>query len=567
VTYQVIPRKYRPRLFEDIVGQNPIVQTIQGAIRSERIAHAFLFTGPHGVGKTSTARVLAKALNCEQGISDSPCGDCESCLRIAQGVDLDVREINGADNRGVDEIRNIIEECRLSPTSSRLRVYIIDEVHQLTDAAFNALLKTLEEPPPHVHFILATTQPSDIPSTIQSRCQRYDFRPVQIRDVVERLQSICSKEKIDSEEVVLYRLASRADGSLRDSQKLLDQLVSFQGKQLTEKSLVDWLGLTPQEELNQTVQDLIQGDVPSLLSRLDRFFQEGKDLGEYLESLIQHLRNMLLASYEGLDPSLLQIGKNEFQVLRDSAQHFDAETTLLLIQHLLELQRRMSRPGAHRVLVEITFLKMAQFRNLLPLSEAIEIISKTGLSTPSPPQSPPGSSFQSKHRQVPQSPQLSRTVQQPHTPPTAQTAVPTSTLESKTRSVPTACEHPVHSIEEIRKRWPQVLSNIAAQDPHLEALLRPAQLRSFEQQALTLTFNSKSKFTITQIRDTERILRVEEAVRVVLGENIRLRLEIEQDQLPNRSRSSQAREDPSVLQALELFQGRIVHVEEPRHGK
>ena len=242
MSYQVLARKWRPQVFEDVVGQGHITRTLQNAITSGRLAHAFLFSGPRGVGKTTTARILAKALNCDQGPTPTPCGKCDSCIETAAGTAVDVVEIDGASNRGIEHIRELREAVKYAPVGGKYKVYVIDEVHMLTNEAFNALLKTLEEPPPHVIFIFATTEPQKIPATIHSRCQRYGFKRVAVHEIIERLRTIAAAERITISDLGLARIARAAEGSMRDSLSLLDQAVSYSGLEIKDEELQATLG-------------------------------------------------------------------------------------------------------------------------------------------------------------------------------------------------------------------------------------------------------------------------------------------------------------------------------------
>jgi len=252
MSYLVLARKWRPQLFEEVIGQRHVTQTLQNAISQQRVAHAFLFTGARGVGKTSSARILAKALNCEKGLRTNPCNECASCQEITHGTSMDVIEIDGASNRGIDEIRELRENVRYTPAKSRYKVYIIDEVHMLTKEAFNALLKTLEEPPPHIVFIFATTEPHKIPATILSRCQRYDFKRIPFREVVESLKWIVEKEGIQISQRGLLSIAQGSEGSLRDAQSLLDQVIAYSGREIRDEDVVEVLGLIDRRVLSDS---------------------------------------------------------------------------------------------------------------------------------------------------------------------------------------------------------------------------------------------------------------------------------------------------------------------------
>src|SRR5947209_16949741 len=297
--YTVLARRYRPQLFGDLVGQEAVAQALSNAITSDRVAHAYLFTGARGVGKTSTARILAKALNCEKGPTVTPCGVCDSCRRIAVGEDVDVLEIDGASNRGIDEVREIRQNVQYRPQHSRYKIYIIDEVHMLTAPAFNALLKTLEEPPPHVKFICATTEAQKIPVTILSRCQRFDFAGISTPRIVERLRDIVRSEKMDADDEALELVARRAGGSMRDAQSLLDQLLAFSKDKLSAARVHQLLGTANEERVAALATAVIAHDGKRALEQLGQAADQGLQLGELLDQLIEYWRDLMVVNCSG----------------------------------------------------------------------------------------------------------------------------------------------------------------------------------------------------------------------------------------------------------------------------
>src|SRR5208337_1771805 len=294
MSYLVLARKWRPQTFDELVGQEPIGRILKNAIAQNKIAHAYIFSGPRGVGKTSTARILAKAINCERGPTPDPCGKCHACIAIADGSSMDVAEIDGASNRGIDNIRDLRESVRYAPSGSRSKVYIIDEVHMLTNEAFNALLKTLEEPPPHVIFIFATTEPQKIPATIHSRCQRYGFKRVALHEIIGRLRTIAGAEGIKISDRGLAMIARASEGSMRDSQSLLDQAVSYGGMEIKDHDLQTSLGSVAQERLLQFADSLLVRDAGDLLKQVDVLMEQGQDMRQFLSGMVEHIRNLMV---------------------------------------------------------------------------------------------------------------------------------------------------------------------------------------------------------------------------------------------------------------------------------
>ena len=293
-SYLVLARKWRPQVFEEVLGQRHITQTLQNAISQRRVAHAFLFAGARGVGKTSTARILAKALNCDTGPQVNPCNHCANCQEITNGSSMDVIEIDGASNRGIDEIRELRENVRYTPAKGHYKIYIIDEVHMLTKEAFNALLKTLEEPPPHIVFIFATTEPHKIPATILSRCQRYDFKRIPLREIRESLKRIVGQEEIQISQRGLITIAQESEGSLRDAQSLLDQVIAYGGKNIRDEDIAEVLGLIDRKILNDTVEAIADKDVARCMEIIEHVYHFGYDLQHFCRELLQYLRNLIL---------------------------------------------------------------------------------------------------------------------------------------------------------------------------------------------------------------------------------------------------------------------------------
>ena len=369
--YVVVARRYRPKTFGELVGQQQVSQALGNAITTNRVGHAYLFTGARGVGKTSTARIFAKCLNCQEGPTPTPCGQCDACVSIASGDDVDVLEIDGASNRGIDEIRQLRSNVNIRPSRSRFKVYIIDEVHMLTVAAFNALLKTLEEPPEHVKFIFCTTDADKIPITVLSRCQRFDFAPVPTDSIIERLRFIVQQEGVEADDEALRLLARRAGGSMRDSQSLLEQLLSFSGARITENDVHAMLGTAQGGRLQAILGHLIARDAAQALGQLDAAIREGVDVGQLAEQLLGYLRDVA-AALVGCQPELmLHVAAADFPALQQAGQQWGLETALAALQILDQALVRMRQSTQVRTLVEVALVRICKLEDLDSLSSLI----------------------------------------------------------------------------------------------------------------------------------------------------------------------------------------------------
>ena len=362
--YVVVARRYRPQDFAQLIGQQQVAQALANAITTSRVGHAYLFTGARGVGKTSTARIFAKALNCVNGPTTTPCGQCDICQGIASGSDVDVIEIDGASNRGIDEIRQLRSNVNVRPSRARYKIYIIDEVHMLTNQAFNALLKTLEEPPEHVKFIFCTTEADKIPITVLSRCQRFDFAPIELPSIVERLQQICTSEGVTAEPEALRIIARRAAGSLRDSQSLLEQLLAFGGQQITVADVHSLLGTAHAARLAALANCIVRRDCAAALAEVESAVAEGVDLGALTEQLLSYFRDCL-AALVGCPPDLmLHTAASDYPHIATLGQQLGLETLLAVAQILDQTLSRLRQSTHVRTLVEVALVRLCKLDDL-----------------------------------------------------------------------------------------------------------------------------------------------------------------------------------------------------------
>jgi DNA polymerase-3 subunit gamma/tau len=378
MSYLVLARKKRPQVFEDVIGQRPITQTLQNAIAQKRVAHAFLFTGPRGVGKTSTARILAKALNCEKGPQMNPCNQCPACKEISEGNSIDVIEIDGASNRGIDEVRELRENVRYTPAKSRYKIIIIDEIHMLTLPAFNALLKTLEEPPLHIVFIFATTESHKIPATILSRCQRYDFKRIPSGEIVQHLRRIVDEEKIEVSQRALSTLARESEGSMRDAQSLLDRLISYGGAKIRDEEVIEILGLIDQKILSDTIEAIADHDAGRCMEIVEQIYQFGYDIQRFCQELLQYLRNLILLKVSARPELFLELPDEEILSLKGQAEKFQFERLNQLFGFLLKGEEEVAQSTFPRTMVEMALIRMAMLRPFRPIDEIIKKLEELG---------------------------------------------------------------------------------------------------------------------------------------------------------------------------------------------
>lgn len=383
VSYQVFARKYRPKTFEDILGQDHVVRTLRNAIGQNRLAHAYLFVGPRGTGKTSTARILAKALNCQDGPKIDFDPEEDVCVEISEGRSLDVLEIDGASNNGVEQVRDLRESVKYAPSRGQFKIYYIDEVHMLSNAAFNALLKTLEEPPEHVKFIFATTEVQKILPTILSRCQRFDLRPIPTQTIADHLLHIATEEGITLEETAAWAIAKGADGGMRDAQSMLDQLVAFCGETITEANVLDVFGFTSREKVAELTTSLLSRETPTALKLIQHEAESGRELSQLLGELIGCLRGLLVAK---LDPSADGEGipKEIWDKLMDDAGEYPPERILAAIDVFAETEGRMKWASNKRLHFELGVIKAIQTLSEVRITDVIKVLTKGADHIPAP---------------------------------------------------------------------------------------------------------------------------------------------------------------------------------------
>jgi len=521
--YIVLARKYRPQSFEDFVGQEPIAMTLRNAITSDRVGHAYLFCGPRGVGKTSMARVLAKALNCTTGPTPTPCNQCDPCTRIGAGNDMDVLEIDGASNRGIDEVREIRQNAQYVPSRSNFKIYIIDEVHMLTVPAFNALLKTLEEPPAHVKFIFATTAPTRLPETIRSRCQRFDFRRIAAHAIAERLRRIVKKEKVRASKEALLAIARCARGSMRDGLSLLDQIISFCSGRIGAKEVAEVVGAASDEEVARLVDAFVAKDPAAALRIGGGLLDKGKDVGDLLMQVAMHLRDLLVAAHCGPDKELLNQTQEGAKALAERSRLLSPDTLLYMLQVLSEARLR-ARDNVHdRIVLETALLKLARMEDLTTLDEMAKRLAAATAGTrqaarppreyaPAPARGPSGSprpreaSVSERRSSYPPAPDGRSG------PPQRDASEAPASIQESTRA------------DDV---WSRVLEHVRASNLLLHSQIRGARLARFDDEEAVIVLRTTNSAALKMVNEPDNVQALQSIFNSVTGKRPRIRARVE----------------------------------------
>ncbi len=554
MAYTVLARKYRSQTFDDVVGQDPIAQTLKNAIKTDRVSHAYLFTGTRGVGKTTMARILAKALNClaVDKPTTKPCCKCDSCTAINIGEDIDVIEIDGASNNRVDEIRELRENAIYRPARSRFKIYIIDEVHMLTVSAFNALLKTLEEPPSHIKFIFATTEPNKVISTIQSRCQRFDFSNIGPALIAGQLKAILKKEKIKYEEDLLLPLAKMANGSMRDALSLLDRMISTGIEPLSSEILEEFLGCPNSEKVWNIIGQIGDSNPAGTLAAIEDLISTGISEAQVVDSLIDYMRDLMVVKSTGTDSKLVILTDQQRKRAGELAEKFDVAALVYNISTLEKLRWTIKNSDTSRALLEASMLRFALSEHFLNVDE---LLSQLRLGTP-----------QGIKKNLPLRGNIPiKTVERPNKPQTIERR--SSNDESEASSGPTG----IHSIKD---NWQSLLEVITTKlGPGTSGLLSSAVPARFENGVLTLEFGASSKMQKKMCESNGRAEQIQTLLSEQLSTPLRLKFEIGAEQqthaVPGASRpktTGQRRNelinDPAVKTVLMGLDATITIVEE-----
>ena len=546
MSYLVLARKLRPQTFDEVVAQKHITDTLKNAIRSNRIAHAYLFCGTRGTGKTTTARILAKALNCVNGPTPEPCLECVNCKEIAASSSMDVLEIDAASNTGIDSIRDLRENVRYAPAGSKYKIYIIDEVHRLSGAAFDALLKTLEEPPSHVIFIFATTEPHNLPATILSRTQRYDFRRIPLSDLTESLRRAAGKEGVAITDDALTLIARKGDGSLRDALSLFEQILAYADGEITVELISDALGLVDLNLLFELTKSIHNHDTRALLDRISKLTESGADIGQFLIDFQEHLRNMLIARTVPEPSRFIELSDLYLKQYTEQKDYFSESDILRMVQIISDLRQQLKEGAEPRIFLEMTLLRLARMDRTATLTEVLKKLSSMTAGSPTP----SGNLFGNASQPIPK-PNEKKS-------PTLNITAP--------KAVSTGNPPPTDTGD---KQWNGFLSEYTQINGVLSIMLKQGKAEFENNNVMKLAFPPDTG--INTLLTSEKIKQLESAMEKHFGKRMRLKIETDSNMKHAQPKTTLdprfdmtpddlLNQNPEIKKIVERYDGRITGI-------
>jgi DNA polymerase-3 subunit gamma/tau len=559
MSHQVISLKYRPQRFEDVIGQEHITVTLKNAIEKNRLGHAYIFSGPRGTGKTTTARLLAKVVNCENPVDGNPCNECGSCREITEGRSLDVLEIDGASNRGIDNIRDLREQVKYPPTRGKYKVYIIDEFHQITKDAFNALLKTLEEPPKHILFIFATTELHKVLPTILSRCQRFEFKRIPLLQVMELLKDIARREEIRIDDDSLLLIAKKGDGSIRDSESILEQVIAFSSRDITYESILSILGVIREEVYFSMYEALVASKADKALEIVDDMLMHGYDLAEFVSMFSIFLRDLYMVKAHG-SAEILSTTENLRKDYEALAATQDTRTLIRMLSIINDEMLNLSRSPNTKILVESLFIKLANLKDLRDLDEVIAQLQRDVPAAPAPAIEKSAANEAKNKTGVPVMESPSTVYRSPilngakATAPAQPAASPQKeAVGNETPGTPAEKDRPAINPEDLKARWQEIIDCIQPKKPAVASLLCNVGIAGIENGFLILTV--EDDYSYNTIIRSETV--IANCINTVLGEKMPIRLE--KSKVTNNQRVVQKKEiDEATKQIIQSFEGELL---------
>ncbi|MFC1645710.1 DNA polymerase III subunit gamma/tau [Candidatus Omnitrophota bacterium] len=556
--YIVLARKWRPQKFDEIVGQEHITQTLKNSVQSGKLAHAYLFVGPRGVGKTSCARILAKSLNCKNAPTINPCGKCSACKEISEGRSLDVIEIDGASNRGIDEIRTLRENVKFTPVLGKYKIYIIDEVHMLTQEAFNALLKTLEEPPEHVKFIFATTQPAKVLPTILSRCQRFEFNRITVLKIIAKLEEIAKAEKISIKKDVLFDIAKISDGSLRDAESILDQLITFSKDEIKSGDVIAVMGLVEQEAYFELVNAIKNQDTQFCIDFIAKLFTRGKNIAKFLSGLQWHLRNIMLAKIMKSNlEELLDLPKEVTQRIIEQGKSLSLQEVINIFTAAISTQDMAKKTGSYRIPLEVMVIKLTNkeitakppVRESIVSSGAKMVVNKIKLSNA-------GAIFSGPKKNHGVKPKAENPIVKDTEEPEKENIKAKPQPSAKDVAGNSAGDMPQVDFKTMANDWPQLIAAVSQKKMSVGTYLKDSRLLRLEDGVLTLGFSKKAVFYKEAVEQRHNQKIIVDKIHELFNTMISLKFELLED-LDSQADVIEETNSDFVNSALNIFKGKL----------
>ena len=557
MSYIVTARKWRPQFFRDVISQHHVTETLKNAIKSGRVSHAYLFSGPRGVGKTTVARIFAKALNCLEGLAEEPCNVCKNCVSIQSGVSMDVQEIDGASHRGIDDAKDIISNIGYHAINCRYKMYIVDEVHMLTKEGFNALLKTLEEPPPNVVFVFATTEPHKIPVTILSRCQRFDFRRLSVHEIASKLKKVADTEAINIDEATIMLIARRATGAMRDAESIMDQIRSSRGNDITVADVNEILGIADREVYFGIIERCHEHDARGALEKFSLYYDEGGDIREFIEGLLGHLRDLLYERFEG-GGDLIMVSDEMRAQIKEQSDWFQQGDIIRMIQMVTEVESSLVYAVMPLLRIEVALARMASMETTIQLKNLFDKLGGASISEQSPviSQKPSKNEAQLHTQDIPET-KTETEIETEQSVSVGLNGMDVVKDDSETSDNEMECLTVTPTTDSIRASWEALTGRVGKVKPAIGPSLVFGVPESFENGRLTLSFDSEHVFHQKIVESNIHV--IEEIIGAFLGIQTMIKCFVRHTGVEKKTSESEdiVNREPIIGEILDRFNGEI----------